>query len=164
MSSEASSKQSCVHEGESYNEVYPSGQDNPNACYTEKVSFANSPSEKEDENLDVDGSESDISGDSNSEENIKNVESPIRSVVSPDGLRKSILPLMWMFNDFNSTIRRKHFVTLVERYQIPVNIPIRLPFKFEKCYYRGVDDVGVYKQMFKAGFKLPLNALHRRLL
>ena len=54
MSGEASSKQSCVHKGESYNEVYPSGQDNPNASYTEKVSFANSPSEEEDENSDMD--------------------------------------------------------------------------------------------------------------
>ena len=70
---------------------------------------------------------------------------------------------MWTVNDFNSTIQRKHLDTLRERYQIPINILIRLPFKFEKCYYRGVDDVGVYEQMFKARFRLPLSALHRRL-
>ena len=71
---------------------------------------------------------------------------------------------MWTVNDFNSTIQRKHLDTLRERYQIPINILIRLPFKFEKCYYHGVDNVKVYEQMFKAGFKLPLSALHRRLL
>ena len=109
----------------------------------------------------MDKLESDTSGDSDGEENI---ESPIRSIIGPDGLRKFVLPLMWMVNDFNLAFKRKHFDSLRERYQISVDIPIRLPFKFEKCYYRGVDDVGVYKKMFKAGFGLPLSALHRRLL
>ena len=77
---------------------------------------------------------------------------------------KFVLPLMWMINDFNSTIKRKHFDTIRERYQIPDDIPIRLPFKFEKCYYCGADDIGVYEQMFKAGFRLPLSALQHRLL
>ena len=71
---------------------------------------------------------------------------------------------MWIVNDFNSTIKTKHFNTLRERYQVLVDIPIRLPFKFEKCYYRGADGVRVYKQMFKARFRLPLSALCRRLL
>ena len=71
---------------------------------------------------------------------------------------------MWTVNDFNLTIKRKHFDTLRERYQIPVDIPICLPFKFEKCYYRGADDVWVYEKIFKAGFRLPLSALHHRLL
>ena len=66
---------------------------------------------------------------------------------------------MWTVNDFNLTIKRKHFDTLRERYQIPVDIPIYLPFKFEKCYYRGADDVWVYEKIFKEGFRLPLSAL-----
>lgn len=67
-------------------------------------------------------------------------------------------------NDFNLTIKKPHFETIQERYHIPVDVPIYLPFKFEKCYYRDVEDVGVYKQMFKAGLRLPLSALHHRLL
>ena len=52
---------------------------------------------------------------------------------------------MWTVNDFNFAIKKKHFDTLKEKYQIPVGIPIRLPFKFEKCYYQDADDVGVYE-------------------
>ena len=110
----------------------------------------------------MDGSESGTNGDTNGEES---VESPsIRSVISPNSLRNFVLPLMWIVNDFNLTIKRKNFDTLRERYYIPANIPICLPFKFEKCYYHGADDIGVYEQMFKVGFRLPLNALYRRLL
>ena len=50
--------------------------------------------------------------DDSDEENAENVESPIRSVVGLDDLRKFVLPLMWTVNDFNSTIKRKYFVTL----------------------------------------------------
>ena len=109
----------------------------------------------------MDESESDTNEDSDCN---KNVESPIRSVIGLDGLRKFVLPLMWIVNDFNSTIKRKHFDTLRKRYQIPVDIPIRLPFKIEKWYYRSAYDVEVYEQMFKAGLRLPLSALHHRLL
>ena len=140
MSSEASSEQSCVREGASYNEVYLSGQDDPNASCSKRVPSANSPSEEEDEDLDVDESKSKTNEDSDCEEN---VESPIRSIIGPNSLRKFVLPFMWTVNDFNSTIKRKHFNTLWERYQIPIDIPIRLPLKFEKCYYRGADDVAV---------------------
>ena len=61
----------------------------------------------------MDGLKSDTNEDSDNE---KNVESPIRSVIGPDGLRKFVLPLMWMVNNFNSTIKKKHFDTLWERY------------------------------------------------
>ena len=69
-----------------------------------------------------------------------------------------------MVNNFKSTIKEKHFNTLREKYQIPHHIPIRLPYKSKKCYYRGVDDVGIYEQILKAGLKFPLSAFHRRLL
>ena len=70
----------------------------------------------------------------------------------------------WTVNDFRSTIKEKHFNTLRANYQIPDNIPIRLPYKSEKCYYEGVQGIGVYKQMLKAGLRFPLSSLHRKLL
>ena len=69
------------------------------------------------------------------DEDIGSVEPPIQSVIGLDGLRQFLLFLLWMVNDFYSTIKKKHFDTLREKYQIPVSIPIRLPFKYEKCYY-----------------------------
>ena len=50
-----------------------------------------------------------------------------------------------MMNDFNSTNNEKCFSTLRVNYQIPDNIPICLPYKSEKCYYEGVEGVGVYE-------------------
>ena len=41
---------------------------------------------------------------------------------------------------------------------------MRLPYKSEKCYYEGLEDVGIYEQMLKAGLKFPLSTLHYRLL
>ena len=66
--------------------------------------------------------------------------------------------------DFRSTIKKKYFDTLREKYQIPISIPIRLPFKLEKFYYQGDEDVKVYKQMFKAGLRFPLRTFHHCLL
>ena len=53
-----------------------------------------------------------------------------------------MLPL-WMINDFNSSIKQQHFNTLKEKYQIPIGILMHLPFKHEKCYYKGAEDVEV---------------------
>ena len=145
MSSEASSEQSCVREGAGYDEVYPSGQDDPNTSYDERVLSANSPSAEEDEDSDVDGLESGSRGDSNNEENVGNAKSPIRYIIGLNGFRKFLLPLIWMVNDFNSTVKSAHFETFWDRYQMPTDIPICLPFKFEKCYYWDVEDIGVYK-------------------
>ena len=72
--------------------------------------------------------------------------------------------LEWTVNDFWSTIKEKHFSTLRANFQIPDNIPICLPNESEKCYYEGVERVGVYKQMLKAGLRFPLSSLHRELL
>ena len=55
------------------------------------------------------------------------------------------------------------FKNLRNRYQIPDNIPICLPGKFEKCYSWKTVDVGMYDTMFMAGLRLPLMALHRQL-
>ena len=67
-------------------------------------------------------------------------------------------------NHFVSTIKENHFKTLRKNYQIPENIPIRLAYKSEECYYDGVEGVGVYEQMLKAGLRFPLSSLHRELL
>ena len=131
MSCEASSEQSCVCEGAGYDKVYPSGQDDPDTSYDERIPFANSLSAEEDKDLDVDGSD----GDLNDEEDIGSAEPPIQSVIGPNGFREFIMLPLWTLNDFNSSIKQKHFSTLSEKYQITVGIPIHLPFKFEKCYY-----------------------------
>ena len=70
----------------------------------------------------------------------------------------------WTVNAFTSTIKEPHFKTLRANYQIPDYIPIRLPYKSEKCYYEGVDDVGVYEQVFKVGHRFPQSSRHCELL
>ena len=91
-------------------------------------------------------------------------EQMIKSVVGIDRLREFVMLPEWTVNYFTSTIKEAHFKTLRANYQIPDYIPIRLPYKLEKCYYDGVDDVGVYEQVLKAGLMFPLNSLHRELL
>ena len=141
--------------------MYPSGQTDPGATYIERDPSANSPSEEEDEGSDEYGSGSytdEVSG--NKEIN----ESLLWSVVGPNGLRNFDLPLIWTINNFSSFVKSKHFNTLWDRYQIPADIPIHLPHKFEKCYYRDASDIMMYEQLFKAGLRLPLSVLHLRLL
>ena len=133
MSSEALSEQSYVRKGAGYDEVYPSGQTEPCASYPKRFPSTNSPSREEDEDLNEDGSESDMD------------KSPLRTIVGPDDVRNFILPFVWMTNDFSSTIQRKHFNTFRDRYQIPIDVPIHLPYKFEKCYYYGATDVRMFK-------------------
>ena len=70
--SNASSEQSCVCEGVGYDEVYSLGQDDLGTSFDERVPSANSPSSEEDDDLYVDGSES----DSKEDEDIGNDESP----------------------------------------------------------------------------------------
>ena len=90
-------------------------------------------------------------------------EQTLRFVIGANGLREFIMPPEWMVNHFVSTIKENHFKTLRENYQIPENIPIRLPYKSEKCYYDGVEGVGVYEQMLRARLRFPLSSLHREL-
>ena len=153
-----SSDQSCVHDGAGYDEVYLSGQDDPGTSYDEQVPSSNSSSVEKDEDVDVDG----LEGDSNKD--LVSAEPPSQSIIGPDGLRQFVLLPLWPVKDFKSSIKQKHFDTLREKYQIPVNIPICLPYKSEKCYYRGVNGVGVYEQMFKTGLRFPLSVFHRCLL
>lgn len=83
--------------------------------------------------------------------------------VDGDGLRPFILPLIWTVNNFNLTMSANVFNKLREHFQIPENIPIRLPRKLKKCYLRKTVNVGMYDAMFAAGLRLPLMELHRQL-
>ena len=87
-------------------------------------------------------------------------EQPIKSIVDTDGLREFVMLPEWTVNDFTSTIKEKHFSTSRVNYQIPDNIPSCLSYKLEKCYYEGVEGVGVYKQMLKVGLRFLLSSLH----
>ena len=102
--------------------------------------------------------------DGDSSDGLVGVEPPIQSVVGPDGLREFIMLPLWTVNDFVSIIKESHFKTLRDKYSIPVHIPLRLPYKSEKCYYEGLEDVGVYEQMLKVGLRFPLSTLHCRFL
>ena len=77
--------------------------------------------------------------------------------------RPFILPTIWTVNDFKLTMTTKIFKNLWDCYQIPQNIPIRLPRKFEKCYSGKTADVGMHDAMFVMGLRLPLTELHRQL-
>ena len=137
-----------------YQEVYPLGHKDQESPSEERSLSASSPSSTNEDMGMTDPEEG--SGDDE--------EQPIKPVVGADGLREFIMLLKWTMNSFMSTIKETHFNTLRANYQIPDNIPIRLPYKSEKCYYEGVGGVGVYEQMLKAGLRFPLSSLHRELL
>ena len=63
-----------------------------------------------------------------SNEGLDDAKPPIQFVVGPDGFREFIMLPIWTFNDFTSTIKEYHFKTLREKYQISINIPLRLPY------------------------------------
>ena len=86
------------------------------------------------------------------------------SVVGADGFREFVMLPEWTVNKFGSIIKEVHFKTIRAIYQIPDHIPICLPYQLEKCYYNGVEDLGVYEQALKAGLRFPLNRLKRELL
>ena len=151
--SSALSNQSFVRDGAGYEELYSSGYRDPDDL-SERSPSASSPSSK---NEDMEVAEPKEGSDDGEEQRIK-------FVVGTDGLREFVMLPEWTVNFFTSTIKEAHFKTLRANYQIPDYIPIRLPYKSEKCYYKGVDGVGVYEQVLKAGLRFPLNSLHRELL
>ena len=133
--------------------MYPSGYRDPDDL-SKRNPFADSLSSK---NEDIELVEPEEGSDDGEEQRIK-------SVVGTDRLREFVMLPEWMVNYFTSTIKEAHFKTLRANYQIPDYIPICLPYKLEKCYYEGVDDVGVYEQVLKVGLRFPLNSLHHELL
>ena len=133
--SSAWSNQSFVCDGAGYEEVYLSGYRDPDDLSEERSPSASSPSLK---NEDMEVAEPEEGSDVGEDQRIK-------SVVGADGFREFVMLPEWTVNAFTSTIKEAHFKTLRANYQIPNYIPIRLPYKSEKCYYEGVDGVGVYE-------------------
>ena len=145
--SSASSNQLFVCDRAGYEELYPSGCRDPDELSERSPSTASSSSKNEDMEL------------AELEEGSDDGDQRIKLVVGADELREFVMLPEWTVHNFTSTIKEVHFKTLRAIYQIPDHIPIRLPFKSEKCYYDGVEDVGVYEQALKAGLRFPLNTL-----
>ena len=150
--SNASNNQLFVRDGAGYEELYPSGCRDPDELSERSPSAASPSSINEDMEL------------AEPEEGSNDGEQRTKSVVGADGLREFVMLPEWTVNNFTSTIKKVHFKTLRAIYQIPDHISICLPYKSEKCYYDGVDDVGMYEQALKACFRFPLNTLKRELL
>ena len=122
--SSASSNKSVVRDGVDYEEVYPSDhvdQESPGEEWSPSASSSSST------NKDMEMAESEEVSDDGKEQTL-------RSVIGANGLREFIMLSEWTVNHFVSTIKENHFKTLKENYQIPENIPIRLPYKSKKCY------------------------------
>ena len=152
--SSASSNQLVVRDGADYEEVYMSGHKDQESPGKERSTSASSSSLT---NEDMEMAElEDISDD--------NEDQPLRSVIGANGLREFIMLPKWTVHKFTSVIKEKHFSTFRAIFQIPDYISIRLPYVSKKCYYEGVEGVGVYEQMLKAGLRFPLSTLHRELL
>ena len=152
--SSASSNQSMVRDGTEYEEVYP-------FCHKDQESHGEerSPSASSSSSINEDMEMAEVEKSSDDGEDL-----PSKPVDCADGLRKFIMLPEWTVHKFSSVIKEKHFNTFRVNFQIPDYIPIRLPYVSEKCYYDGVEGVGVYEQMLKAGLRFPLSRLHRELL
>ena len=152
--STASSNQSVVCDGLDYEEVYPSSHKDQESPGEDRSPSASSSSLTYEDAEVVEQEE----GSDDGEEQI------VGSVIGADRRREFIMLPEWTVNNYTSIIKENHFKTFRDNYQIPDSIPIRLPYKSEKCYYDGVEGVGVYEQMLKAGLRFPLSSLHRELL
>ena len=148
------SNQLVVRDGVDYEEVYLSGHREQETLGEERSLSASSSSSTSEDVKEVEQEEASDDGE----------EQIVRFVIGADGLREFVMLPEWTVNNFTSTIKENHFKTFRDNYQIPDSIPIRLPYKSEKCYYDRVEGVGVYEQMLKAGLRFPLSSLHLELL
>ena len=181
---EATGEQSSVCEGSGYDEVFLLGHGPKEGLSwsSEREPSVYSPvDEKEDYNREevkerdgdedeYDGGEGENEGELKGEDDKDEEES--NGGASVEGSSGSpgdgytcffILPGIWTVNDFKSMMTTKFFNNLRDHYQIPNNIPICLPGKYEKCYSWKTADVGMYDAMFAAGLRLPLTTLHCQL-
>ena len=124
-----------VRDGTEYEEVYLSGHRDPNSPGEERsLSASSSSSTNEDTEM------AELEGTSDDDE-----DQALGSVINADGLRMFIILLEWTVHKFTSVIKEKHFSTFRKNFQIPNYIPICLPYVSKKCYYEGVEGVGVYE-------------------
>ena len=114
--------------------------------------------EEDDEEGRGDNDEEDKSDEGSEEDNDELV-----GWVDNSGTRPFILSSIWRVNDSYLTMSRKVFNTLHDLHQIPDNIPVHLPEKFEKCYSGKTANMGMYDTLFTTGLSLPLMELHRQL-
>ena len=172
MSREAVSEQSSIREEAGYDEVFPSSHEpREGFSWSSEREMSTQSSDKEmescggEDEVVSEGEDKDDEGEkekeSDGDENDSDQEVLESTSGSPRDDRPLILPKKWMVNDFLPTMSDKVFNTLCDCYQIPDNIPICLPRKFEKCYSGKTVDVSMYDAMFAAGLRLPLTALHR---
>lgn len=171
---------SLVCEGAGYDDVYPSGVSLRKMALSpiERELFAHSSTEEEEEDEENEEGEEDEENDDGRENEYDESDEEVEGERGDEedqfvgveavgqvggGARPFILPLIWMVNDFYLVMSDKVFNTLCDCYQIPENIPLRLPRKFERCYSRRTADVGMYDAMFTARLRLPLTELHRQL-
>ena len=143
--SSVSKNQLVIHDGTDYEDVYPSGHVDQESPGEDRSSSASSSSSTNEDTEVAEPVEISDYGE----------EQTLRFVIGANGLREFIMLPEWMVNNFISTIKENHFRTLRKNYQIPENIPIRLPYKSKKCYYDDVEGVGIYEQMLKAGLSSP---------
>ena len=173
--SEMTIKQSSlVCEGVGYDEVYPLGRglEEGLTWSPKREPSTHSPNDGEEEDYEADGGEDEEGEEIEEREDEEEEESDEGSHEESDksidqtdgrGTRPFILPKIWTVNDFYPTMSQRVFNTLRDRHQIPNNIPIHLPCKFERCYLGKTVDVGMYNTMLTAGLRFPLTELHHQL-
>ena len=164
MYREVTSEQLSVREGAGYDEVFQSGHEPEEglSLSSKRETTARSfDDEAESHDREVEKGGSDVEVEDHEDEGVASKEGSSGS--DEDGhTHPFILPKIWTVNDFMPTMTKKVFKELRDRYQIPGNIPIRFPGKFEKCYLGRTKDIGMYDAMFAVGLRLSLTALHRQ--
>ena len=168
MFREAMSEQLSVRDGAGYDKVFPSGHEPKEgfSWLSEREMSAQSSDEElesykgEDEGV-MSNEEDEGEGRESDGDNNDGDEEALDS--TPGALGDDypfILPKIWTVNDFLLTMSDKVFKSLRDHYQILDDIQIRLPRKFEKCYFGKTANVGMYDAKFATGLRLPLTTLH----
>ena len=161
MSSDALGEESSVYEGSGYDETFGSGDDSEDFSPSLEREMSAQYPDGEDESYtkgseevgvnkvgkkwngsdgDNDGDEKDNDGDEedgDGDEEDDDEESSEGTSVGPGDNRPFILLEEWAVNRFLPLMSDKVFKELRTRYQIPEQIPIRLPKKNERCYSGG---------------------------
>lgn len=167
---------SSIYEGADYNEVYSSRREpleyltwSPKSklsAYSfaegEDKEYVGDEEEGEDKDDDEEDGEGEEEGNGDVGENHWEGDGAV-SEVTGSCHKPFILPLIWTMNNFYPTMSLKVLNNLLNHYQTPKHIPMRLPRKFEKCYLGRTVDIGMYDAMFTVSVRLPLTKLHRQL-